>query len=76
MSKLKLPSPCPMTEPLEAIEHLAGGHLDDVDNTKIKKPWNRAKGYVNKHGGKTTAGASTTKGYKLLSKACPRSAAT
>lgn len=57
---------------LEAIEHLAGGHLDDVNNTKINNLWTRAKAYIKEHGGETTAGPSTIKKkYKALSESVP-----
>lgn len=57
---------------LDAIEHLAGGHLDDVDNVKIRKLWTRAKEYISKHGGQTTAGPSTIKKkYKSLVETMP-----
>lgn len=58
---------------LEAIEHLAGGHLDDVNNTKINKLWTRAKAYIKEHGGETTAGPSTIKKrYEALSENVPK----
>lgn len=49
-----------MYEPCFSVDQ-AGAHLDDVDNAKIKTLWTRAKEYINKHGGQTTAGPSTPK---------------
>lgn len=52
---------------LEAVERLAGSHLDDVDKTNIRRMWVRAQEYIEKHGGKTKAGpAALKKKYKEL----------
>lgn len=52
---------------LEAVEHIAGGHLDNVDNTKIKRLWTRVQEYIEEHGGETTAGPmKLKKKYKAL----------
>lgn len=57
---------------LEAVEHLAGGHLDNVDNTKIKRLWTRVQEYIEEHGGETTAGPmKLKKKYKALRENMP-----
>lgn len=45
----------------EAVEHIAKGHLDDVETTKIRRLWTDAQDYIKKHGGKTEAGPWTLK---------------
>ncbi|KAK7730468.1 hypothetical protein SLS63_005713 [Diaporthe eres] len=57
---------------LEAIEHIAGGHPDDVEKTNIRRLWSRAQEYIKKHGGKTEAGPwSLKKKYKELTENMP-----
>ncbi|KAL2284278.1 hypothetical protein FJTKL_09004 [Diaporthe vaccinii] len=57
---------------LEAIEHIAGGHPDDIENTNIRRLWTRAQEYIKKHGGKTEAGPGTLKKkYKEFTKNMP-----
>ncbi|KAK2604750.1 hypothetical protein N8I77_007651 [Diaporthe amygdali] len=45
---------------LEAVEVLAGRHLDNVDDY-IRRLWNSAQEYIQSHGGTTTAGPVTLK---------------
>lgn len=46
---------------LEAVEELAGGHLDDVDNHKVTGLWKKVEKYIRENGGQTTAGPKSLK---------------